>query len=655
MKFTNAYKYTMILVFLLLTSCSPSLEYTGVGGDILSPITNLFTIEAEKSGTPFDTETQTIRVGESLDLYFRDSIGSTENTDKLMATWSLFNGPGTMLVQEGGLSVRYNATSAGTVEVHAEHDDIKKYVIITILPAATSPTNTPPTISENCLNFFPGEDYKCQLSISDNDSSSFVWSEISDSCNYFSLNKSTGEITGTIPINPLPTCSLTIKANDGIDDSNQLAISINEQLCPTGYVPVPGNETLGTTSFCVMQFEAKNVSGVATSQAGSTPWGFIDSSTAFSECSSLSESGFDGNFSLISNRERMTINYNIENEAMNWSGGVVGSGHIPRGHSDNNPAIYLDVADINDPYIGTGNWSGQTPGAGWEQKRVHVMNNGYQIWDLAGNLWEWADWDHKKSGLTLSPNHNEAGVLNELSVNPSGSLNTLEYKPINDTYGTANSFGTWRAGGVAGAIIRGGFKDSDSNSIPGLYTFLITTPTHSYSNFGFRCVYRPSQPPVAQNFSAPNPYENTERIITLDYYDVNYNQASSCTIENLTNVTETTPCTCDGSGVCTVGITGITNYSGPASFEFNVIADGLKSNNAQANFSINGSIACPTGFVHVIGNASLGTDDFCVMQFEAKNNAGTPISQASGTPWVNISATNAFNECASMTESGFNG
>ena len=27
--------------------------------------------------------------------------------------------------------------------------------------------------------------------------------------------------------------------------------------CPSGYVAVPGNPALGTTAFCVMQFEAK--------------------------------------------------------------------------------------------------------------------------------------------------------------------------------------------------------------------------------------------------------------------------------------------------------------------------------------------------------------------------------------------------------------
>ncbi len=53
---------------------------------------------------------------------------------------------------------------------------------------------------------------------------------------------------------------------------------------------------------------------------------------------------------------------------------------------------------------------------------------------------------------------------------------------------------------------------------------------------------------------------------------------------------------------------------------------------------------CPTGFIVVPGSATYGTSEFCVMKYEAKQSSATvPISQASGTPWVNIDQTDAIN------------
>ena len=57
--------------------------------------------------------------------------------------------------------------------------------------------------------------------------------------------------------------------------------------------------------------------------------------------------------------------------------------------------------------------------------------------------------------------------------------------------------------------------------------------------------------------------------------------------------------------------------------------------------------SCPTGWVLVPGNSSFGTEDFCVMKYEAKLDATTknPVSVAAGAPWVNISWYEAKNAC----------
>lgn len=46
--------------------------------------------------------------------------------------------------------------------------------------------------------------------------------------------------------------------------------------CPEGFIAVPGSETYGTESFCVMKYEAKNENGVPVSKADGLPWTEVD-------------------------------------------------------------------------------------------------------------------------------------------------------------------------------------------------------------------------------------------------------------------------------------------------------------------------------------------------------------------------------------------
>jgi hypothetical protein len=117
--------------------------------------------------------------------------------------------------------------------------------------------------------------------------------------------------------------------------------------------------------------------------------------------------------------------------------------------------------------------------------------------------------------------------------------------------------------------------------------------------------------PVTTNLTPANGTENTQSIITLSYIDADSDLATSCTISSLNNITETQTCSCDGAGVCTVGITGTSNYSGAASFDFTVTTNSNTSNTSTTSLTIDsGSLSCPTGFVAVDGNGTLGTVDF---------------------------------------------
>jgi formylglycine-generating enzyme required for sulfatase activity len=68
--------------------------------------------------------------------------------------------------------------------------------------------------------------------------------------------------------------------------------------------------------------------------------------------------------------------------------------------------------------------------------------------------------------------------------------------------------------------------------------------------------------------------------------------------------------------------------------------------------SCNDAIAPSQGgeWVLVFGNSGLGTSDFYVMKYEAKDVSGTPTSQPSQTPWVSINQTDANLECESLGE-----
>lgn len=149
--------------------------------------------------------------------------------------------------------------------------------------------------------------------------------------------------------------------------------------CPTGYIVVPGDSRFGTSDFCVMKYEAKNLGGVATSQAAGTPWVsvsvFTATDTAQAACAGCH---------LITETEWMTIAANVLSVGSNWSGGTVGSGSIYSGHNDTSPDS-IQPASVNDSegYVNTYNNAPST------QRRTLTLTNGEVIWDLAGNAEEW--------------------------------------------------------------------------------------------------------------------------------------------------------------------------------------------------------------------------------------------------------------------------
>ncbi|MFO8054870.1 MAG: hypothetical protein R6U19_06900, partial [Bacteroidales bacterium] len=112
------------------------------------------------------------------------------------------------------------------------------------------------------------------------------------------------------------------------DEDSRLVGKTSTITCPDGYISVPGSETYGTSDFCVMKWEAKNVGGNATSQAAETPWVSISQTEAIANCSALGEG-----YHLITNEEWMTIARNVEQVEDNWNSSVVGIGGLYRGNN----------------------------------------------------------------------------------------------------------------------------------------------------------------------------------------------------------------------------------------------------------------------------------------------------------------------------------
>ena len=146
------------------------------------------------------------------------------------------------------------------------------------------------------------------------------------------------------------------------------------------WVSVPGDSDYGTFDFCVMKYEAKNVSSAATSVASDTPWVYISVTNAETQCQSIGAQ-------LISNDQWDTIATNISNQASNWSDSSVGSGDLNTGHSDNSPSSPLAASTDSNACSGTGQTCDDVS---WDsQKRTHTLSNGEVIWDIAGNVHEW--------------------------------------------------------------------------------------------------------------------------------------------------------------------------------------------------------------------------------------------------------------------------
>lgn len=241
------------------------------------------------------------------------------------------------------------------------------------------------------------------------------------------------------------------------------------------WVLVPGSSTFGTSDFHIMKYEAKNVGGVATSQADLTPWVNISLTDAITACSALG-SGYH----LLTIAETQTINRNIEAQTANWADSITGSlvsagGGLKRGNVGVTDSSGYDGAN---PEFGTGR----------NLKAKHVLSNGGEIWDWSGNVFEWIN------GVGAGGTLGTPGGVTFDTGGPyawdNAALN--EERPIlgpsnsnwNETYGV----GSYLDGRSTGASRRGGYYGAGGGEAAGVFAFCATNGLNdAISAGGFRC------------------------------------------------------------------------------------------------------------------------------------------------------------------------
>lgn len=252
--------------------------------------------------------------------------------------------------------------------------------------------------------------------------------------------------------------------------------------CPTNggsWIKVPGNSLYNKPNgFCVQQYPAVNVSGVATSQNTGNKWTVITQPAAATAAAAV-----DTNTHLLTEDEWMTIATNAAAQPANWSGGAVGNGTLSVGSAtathggasfvlSNGQTIYFDTGTAS--YYASNEWTCYTgPSAencGLEAQFQPIPANAYYT-DQFTNFTSYGSLKTSGSYYYGDPRYANSA----LGAYVNSSRNTgLGYLRSSYAAGGSNIF----------AFSRGSWTGASSSGLFTLYIF--TLQNYQHAQYGFR-------------------------------------------------------------------------------------------------------------------------------------------------------------------------
>ena len=263
--------------------------------------------------------------------------------------------------------------------------------------------------------------------------------------------------------------------------------AIEPASCPTSggsWIKIPGNSLYGETNgFCVQQYAAVNVGGVATSQNTGNKWTAILQTTAATDAAAITSGAH-----LLTENEWMTIATNAAAQPSNWSGNVVGSGSLPTGSStsvhggvaltlSNGQIIYFDTGSAS--YYASSEWTCYTgPSAsncGLAQQSQPIPANAYYT-DQFGTFTSYGAFPTNASGYYYGdPRYaNPALAPYVTSARNAG----LGYLRSSYSSGSSTIYG----------FSRGAWTGASSSGLFTLYVYTVQS-SYSYAGWGFRAAY----------------------------------------------------------------------------------------------------------------------------------------------------------------------
>ncbi|MFZ4715328.1 MAG: putative Ig domain-containing protein [Bacteriovoracaceae bacterium] len=481
------------------------------------------------------------------------------------------------------------------------------------------------------------------------------------------INSTTCVISGLPTVDSASTL-YTITASNSMGSTTATVTLSVDVACPTNFSKVNKDTNLGVNShFCIAKYEMKCVgsscltypwgampgpNAVATSQASGRAWTSISAADAKVACTNLGSQ-----YDLVSNPEWMAVARQIEAKASNWSSGTVGSGTLSTGWSNawTGGQQIVNTTDASCLY----NSSFDTCGAAGThvQKRTHTLPSGDEVWDMSGNAFEYIDWS-MAAGLQSGPTTTcTTGGSIQIPLINCPALSSNDYMPANPANVTAANYNSDYGLGmnqfISGTMygVRGG--KYNNGAAAGIFTLNLRDNGGANWQIGFRCVYRPLTT-ISLSYESATGREGTvgtPMTITPTTFNNNGSAISSCTIspalpaglsiDDTTCVISGTPTNDEILSNYTVTAT---NINGPVT----------------ATVSLSVGLTCPSNFVQVSRNTSLGVNkSFCVAKYEMKcvgsscptatpGTNAVATSQASSTPWLSISAINSKVACNNL-------